>query len=1364
MTFFEELNTDELYFLAITALFDTRGTGAGRVRAAMQKLCGNDEVDLRSIIKTLRESNFVHAVNYNWRTDSYDYILTEQRLIPFMVYLYEKQPDVAVSVLKESKGLQPTPIQKMLWKYVSSGYRTLNAEDINDYEINNHLDYFQPGIADEHFAPMLLMFNNVNFYELLNNYITSAFANQLIIDERQLHKLIKNFRSAATNEHKLRLQCLTDLYAFLAEGKKPAELYAANKNHRIIAGIYEAYRRNYSKSLEHFKKALTLHNKNKTNFGAKKNYFALSIVNFFYVLVSLKCGTDEGNKKALGVVKGNTDPLTASARVLHNVLLNNATENQIKNRLAELYASGSPFDKVIAMLLSHYTGKNLTPDVDTRWLVMRQEMRKFKSLDQADEAVADKLFGTEGMLCSIYHKQEWESVLEDLMGLSGATSAAAADKSARIAYYLHDIRSNSVQVKQQTILKNGSWSAGKQVAMSSFIGGQVEGMTDSDRAIANAARREAFYSYDMSLAHVLPEMTEHSRLYVGTYAPYTLVEVTEEMPYITLAHDNTGYVITSNVPLEDIDSKVIVTHRGAASINFIRLNDSQRPYYRRLLSLGHFPDEAEEQLRAFLATIGGKIEVNSDLIEGGSTLPLIQGTSQLVLQMRPHDKESYAVGIFCRPKENGRIRCIPGAGNDIIVDGMGQERARIQRDMEAETDNLNHLIDSVSEQIPDASLLVGSGMTIIPYFDLLPVLDYAQQNPDRIICEWPEGAKLKIKQRQLSSTWNGSIKKTENGWFEIEGSVELDQGQVVTMSQLLDLASQSHGRFIKLGEGEFLALSDKLRQQLNSLSAIASRSRGKLQMSPFSAALLGPDVLEGELFLEQDEELKQIRQRIKESGNYSPRVPKTLNATLRTYQQEGYKWMARLNKWGAGALLADDMGLGKTIQTITLLLSKASEGPALVVAPASVAPNWKTEFEKFAPSLNIFMLNFADDRTKCIEDAKAGDVVVTTYGLLLSVKDDITEKHWNTICLDEAHIIKNRGAKTSAVAMQLHSDNRIMLTGTPVQNHLGELWNLFQFVNPGLLGSFEDFNRRFIVPIEQNRDKERQHELDRLVKPFMLRRTKDKVAKELPEKQEIYQHVDISEEEMLVYEALRQKAEAMLMAEEGGTISMNTLAEITRLRQCACDTRLVENVTDDLVSKKLKGKQGSKITALVELLQTILDGYDNGGSSETTSPLPSTGGDGGGSGASVLVFSQFTSYLALVKEALDAVHIPYLYIDGSIDIKQRTKLVKDFQDGKVPVFLISLKAGGLGLNLTRANYVIHMDPWWNPAIEAQATDRAHRIGQKQTVMVYHLIASGTIEEKIQRLHERKKALVENILESTDMSHKLTGAELLEMIR
>ena len=375
------------------------------------------------------------------------------------------------------------------------------------------------------------------------------------------------------------------------------------------------------------------------------------------------------------------------------------------------------------------------------------------------------------------------------------------------------------------------------------------------------------------------------------------------------------------------------------------------------------------------------------------------------------------------------------------------------------------------------------------------------------------------------------------------------------------------------------------------------------------------------------------------------------------------------------------------------------------------------------------MLNETDERSVVLEASGAYDVILSTYGLLVTEMEALTAKEWNIVCLDEAHTIKNRDTKTSCVAMRLQAANRLLLTGTPIQNHLGELWNLFRFINPGLLGNYDLFHRKYIVPIEQEGDKARQLQLKRIVHPFMLRRTKTEVVEELPDKMEIVLPVELSEDEMGIYEAIRRKAESML--EQSGTVSMNALAEITRLRQAACSAALIE--------KQWKG-ENSKISLFLDLVNEIKEG-----------------------GNRVLVFSQFTSFFQLICHELDKAGEQYLYLDGNVSLKQREHLVDDFQQGKCPLFLISLKAGGLGLNLTGANYVIHLDPWWNPAIEQQATDRAYRIGQQQNVTVYHLIAQHTIEEKIVRLHQTKRDLADSLLEGTDMSHKLTGKDLLDIL-
>jgi SNF2 family N-terminal domain protein len=424
------------------------------------------------------------------------------------------------------------------------------------------------------------------------------------------------------------------------------------------------------------------------------------------------------------------------------------------------------------------------------------------------------------------------------------------------------------------------------------------------------------------------------------------------------------------------------------------------------------------------------------------------------------------------------------------------------------------------------------------------------------------------------------------------------------------------------------------------------------------------------------------------------------------------------------------MGLGKTVQTTALLLEQQEKGASLIVAPASVVPNWCNELRRFAPTLNVTVLNQSEDRSKDIKEAKAGDIIIITYALLNIQQEDLTAREWNVVCLDEAHTIKNANTKMSKAAMRLQAQRRVILTGTPIQNHLAELWNLFQFINPGLLGSAEQFKKKFILPIEGDNDKNRQSQLRKLISPFLLRRTKSEVIDELPEKNEIKLPVELSSDEMAMYEVRRRETEERVRANVGD--KMSTLAEITRLRQMACSCSLVD--------RKWK-LPSSKVLAFIDLAESLDE-----------------------SGNRALVFSQFTSFFEEVKQAMDKAKLSYLYLDGSTPMAMREKLVKDFQTGKCPFFLISLKAGGLGLNLTGANYVIHLDPWWNPAIEQQATDRAYRIGQKQNVTVYHLISQHTIEEKILRLHKTKRNLSDSLLEGSDIAHAMTQEELLELLQ
>ncbi len=1335
MNIINKLSLAEKIILYAYTLFDISDASRGDLRKKVGKMTGESNVDLYKATQKLAGYGLMGLSTYNWQTFSYNQGISKNAMVSVMLHIYENDSKLVSEILSELTEMKPSKLQRMLWQFIISNFTKIGSRKAVADLLGTNKEVVASFFPDERFEPLVLCLHPDTFTSITQRYIDDLGENMPLHDTAYIRHLLGKFPLPEAAAAVADMTAQLDLYDYLAHGTRPDRLAANVGQHQVIAAFAEAYNGNYEKALGHMRLGASLINKKSKKAGSK-DFFTSATLNFYYVVMARLVGTDDSHKRIVNLAKSGQVE-TSAASLLHEMLYKGITEDAIKERTNALVSNTSLVHRILGSIVGAYMG-GLDPGTTlSAWLFFKNELRQWLPLEENDQKAADAAYATQGLLARIYRKPDWELVLDELMKQDGKGEMEER-KDERIAYFMQDIDDMFVEPKLQTRLKSGRWSAGRVVSFYEFIEGNVRGMNDADRRIADRDSRGHIYYGAVVLTDVLTEIVGEDRLYLGRRAPYQSVEVLEDTPYITLQREGDYFKVLSNVPLKDTGNHIIITQRTDESITFLRLDDTQRLYYQRLLQLGSFPLEAESQLRSFLQTIGGKLEVNSDLIEGGSTLPIVDGSPMLIMQLRQHTKDIYAVSLFTRPLESGRKRCVPGKGDSVIVDIDGNgNRTRVSRDLKAEAANKAHFLKA-------CPIGKDTDKTLLDTYSVLPLVSYAQQNPDRIVCEWPEGDNLRLKRRQ-KGTWNGVISKSEHGWFEIEGSVEIDQGHVVSMAQLLDLANQAHGRYIKLGENDFLELSESLRRQLITLDTVASRSRGRLQMSPFSAALLGPDILDGELQLKEAEELKSIRQRIVDASTYKARVPKTLEAELRPYQLEGYQWMSRLNKWGAGALLADDMGLGKTVQAIALMLAKAGEGPALVVAPASVAPNWKSELERFAPSLNAELLNFADSREQLIKKAKKGDVVVTTYGLLLSVKDDITKKKWTTVCLDEAHIVKNRGAKTSAVAMQLQGDYRIMLTGTPVQNHLAELWNLFQFVNPGLLGSFEDFKRRFINPIEQQNDKDAQQRLDRLVKPFMLRRTKEKVARELPEKEEIYQLVALSKDEIAIYELIRQRAEAMLMAEQGRNVSVQTLAELTRLRQCSCDPRLTKEG-----SKLMGSKMGTKIEALTELLGTIIDGLQ----------ADEKGNLQGG----VLVFSQFTSYLALIKEALDKAKIPYLYIDGAVPIKERTKLVRKFQSGKCPVFLISLKAGGLGLNLTQANYVIHMDPWWNPAIEAQATDRTHRIGQKQAVTVYHLIAQNTIEEKIQRMHEQKRELVHNVLEGTDMGHKLTGEELLQMVK
>ncbi|MDQ0392558.1 DEAD/DEAH box helicase [Labrys monachus] len=561
-----------------------------------------------------------------------------------------------------------------------------------------------------------------------------------------------------------------------------------------------------------------------------------------------------------------------------------------------------------------------------------------------------------------------------------------------------------------------------------------------------------------------------------------------------------------------------------------------------------------------------------------------------------------------------------------------------------------------------------------------------------------------------------------------------------------DEMSADASLILRLDETRYLPIPiATIRPVLENLAALFGAGRydpadGKLRLGRYDLADLSAlEAAAGaSLVWKGGEALRIMGRSLREFGRIPALPPPpALQATLRPYQARGVDWLQFLARSGFGGLLADDMGLGKTVQTLAHLLHEKAAGrlsrPALLVCPTSVVGNWEREAAHFAPSLRLLSLHGLD-RAKNFERIGASDLVLSTYPLISRDHETLKAVDWSLIVFDEAQMIKNPEAVTTKLVASLGAGQKIALTGTPIENHLGELWSLFNVLAPGYLGDKTGFTRAYRTPIEKKGDTARLAELTRRIKPFMLRRTKAEVAADLPPKNEMPEIVTFEGPQRTLYESVRlamhERVREAIATQGLKRSTIIILDALLKLRQVCCDPRLVK------MAKAPAGKaRSAKLDRLVEMLPTLID-----------------------AGRRILLFSQFTSMLALIEAELAKAEIPYVLLTG--DTRDRRGPIDQFQKGKVPLFLISLKAGGSGLNLTAADTVIHYDPWWNPAVEAQATDRAHRIGQTKTVFVHKLIAENTVEEKIEILKTRKAALASGILDpSGGTALDLTEADI-----
>lgn len=585
---------------------------------------------------------------------------------------------------------------------------------------------------------------------------------------------------------------------------------------------------------------------------------------------------------------------------------------------------------------------------------------------------------------------------------------------------------------------------------------------------------------------------------------------------------------------------------------------------------------------------------------------------------------------------------------------------------------------------------------------------------------------------------DGHMRQAADGWFDLEMGIvvgdrtvrlepllaDLFQRDRRWLSSGLDQIADDEAIDLKTDRGERLRIrAARLKSVVRVLIDLFDGISGNaLRVSRLDAGRIEALNDTGRWQFHGDNSIRQLAQRLKDgSGVDVTAIPKTLRATLRSYQHQGLNWMQFLREHNLAGVLADDMGLGKTIQTLAhLLVEKEAnrlDRPALIVVPTSLVHNWCEEARRFAPSLRVLSLH-GGGRKDRFDNIPQHDLVLTTYALLWRDQEALLKHRYHLLILDEAQFVKNASTKAARAIRDLQARHRLCLTGTPLENHLGELWSLFDFLLPGFLGSHKDFAKRWRTPIEKGGDTVRRDLLARRIRPFMLRRRKDEVATELPPKTMIVRSVDLEGAQRDLYEivraAMQEKVRAAVAAQGLDRSHIVVLDALLKLRQVCCDPRLVK------LEKAASVTESAKLELLLSMLPDLIE-----------------------EGRRVLLFSQFTGMLALIATAVEKAGIGYVLLTG--DTTDRVTPVRRFQSGEVPLFLISLKAGGVGLNLTAADTVIHYDPWWNPAAENQATDRAHRLGQDKPVFVYKLIAAGSIEEKIVLLQEKKAALAEGIL-------------------
>jgi superfamily II DNA or RNA helicase len=893
-------------------------------------------------------------------------------------------------------------------------------------------------------------------------------------------------------------------------------------------------------------------------------------------------------------------------------------------------------------------------------------------------------------------------------------------------------------------LKSGQWSVGQSLSLDKLRKGEYDAYLDEvDRPVKDAVSKYLdTYDYDSyyddgSTYRILPSLIGHPHVFTPKETDYeylhqaTLIPIRIERgePAIDIRSANDGGSSKLRVPwFSDAKYKelqITCDHPGVYTV-FEKSSLHQRlagivAKYGKDGCLT-VPAQGGEALKRLLAPLAQVIGVKGEFDAEAVSARTVEGGVGLHLRAC-FAGETLHCDLKNQPVAGIPFFVAPGHGTRKTLTRHNGETVAIRRDLEAEA----RAFGTFAASCPglNAWSVTETHWEIEDFKDILEALNEVHALADQVSLDWPEGGEISVLRPQSASAFSLTSVAGADFWLEIGGNVALDNDKVIAFTDLLAKLGDRTDSFVRLSDRQFLHLTKNLVRQMELLASAGEVSKKTLTVPPSAIPLLDTLATGKDAFdfpsLARDR-IADFRRAFKSDAP----VPASLTCELRPYQRDGFVWLAKLAACGLGACLADDMGLGKTVQVLALLTSRAGDGPSLVIAPTSVIRNWADEAARFAPALRVTLLVNAEDRTLHIADAGPYDVVVSSYGLLPFEEDLLAGRDWNVVVLDEAQAVKNRLAKRAKIVKRFKGRMRVAATGTPVENNLAELWSLFDFLNPGLLGTHAQFERRFC-----NSDGSVSALLKKMTAPFILRRLKSAVLDELPPKTEITLSVTFDAEERALYESCRREALASLEGSDEEANRIMILAHLTKLRRACCHPSLIMPAC---------GLPGQKVEALMELIDDLR-----------------------ANGHRTLVFSQFVDFLSIIRTRLDAAGVTYQYLDGSTPQSQRAGAVERFQRGEGDLFLISLKAGGTGLNLTAANYVILLDPWWNPAVEMQAADRAHRIGQRNPVTVYRLVTADTVEERVVALHAKKLALAEAILDDT-ASTRLSAVDLISLFK